>query len=123
VAHQSSERGYSLLKESTSMIVTYVTAALLVFVLTFHFLLQSPLTGKGFEDTLTFGYATGNMVYYQLVFGLLLVAAVVHGLNGLRVILLEWLHPKSYGWLLNLAVVVLMAVLLAFGSYTLVTVG
>ena len=105
------------------MIVTYVTAALLVFVLTFHLLLQSPLTGKGFEDTLTFGYATGNMVYYQLVFGVLLVAAVVHGLNGLRVILLEWLHPKRYVWFLNLAVVVLMAVLLAVGSFTLVTVG
>ena len=115
--------GNSLMKESWSMLATYVTAVVLVFVLTFHLLLQSPLTGKSFEDTLTFGYATGNLVYYQVVFGLLLLAAVVHGLNGVRVLVLEWLHPKRAVWVLNLAILVLMAIFLAVGSYTLLVVG
>jgi succinate dehydrogenase hydrophobic anchor subunit len=113
----------SLMKESWSMIVTYLSAVVLVFVLTFHLLLQSPLVGKSFEDTLTFGNATNNMVYYQVIFGLLLLTAVVHGLNGVRAIALEWLHPKRLNLLLNLIIVALMAFFLAVGTYTLLVVG
>jgi len=105
------------------MVVTYVTAALLVFVLTFHLLLHSPLTGKAFEDTLAFGYATGNLVYYQVIFGVLLFAAVVHGINGLRVIVVEWLHPTRLAWLLNVIVIALMAFFIAVGTVTLIVVG
>jgi succinate dehydrogenase / fumarate reductase, membrane anchor subunit len=123
VARPATEDGSSLMKESWNMIVTYVTAAVLVFVLTFHLLLQSPLTGKAFEDTLSFGYATGNLAYYQVVFGLLLFAAVIHGVNGLRVLAIEWLHPIRLGWLLNLVVLVTMAFLLALGTITLIVVG
>ena len=111
------------MKESWNMVVTYVTAALLVFVLTFHLLLHSPLTGKAFEDTLAFGYATGNLVYYQVIFGALLIAAVVHGFNGLRVILVEWLHPARLAWLLNVIVIALMAFFIAVGTVTLIVVG
>jgi succinate dehydrogenase hydrophobic anchor subunit len=111
------------MKESWNMVVTYVTAALLVFVLTFHFLLHSPISGKAFEDTLSFGYATGNLVYYQVIFGVLLYAAVIHGFNGLRVMAVEWLHPKRRAWLLNAAVFLLMAFFLAVGTVTLIVVG
>ena len=113
----------SLMKESWSMVVTYVSAMALVFVLTFHLLLQSPLVGKAFEGTLTFDYATGNLVYYKVVFGLLLFAAIIHGFNGLRAVAIEWLHPKKLGWLLNLTVVALMAVFLAVGTFTLLVVS
>ena len=123
MAQQTTERGGSLMKESWNMIVTYVTAALLVFVLTFHLLLHSPLAGKAFEDTLSFGYATGNLAYYQLVFGVLLFAAVIHGFNGLRVMAVEWLHPTRLAWLLNAIVFVLMAFFLAVGTVTLIIVG
>ncbi len=117
------ESKYSLMNESWSMLLTYVTAMVLVFVLTLHLLLQSPLTGLPFEDTLTFGYATGNLVYFRLVFGLLLFAAILHGMNGVRVIALEWFHPQKRAWLLNLIVVALMAIFLAVGSYTLLVVA
>jgi succinate dehydrogenase hydrophobic anchor subunit len=117
------EHRNSLMKESWNMVVTYITAAILVFVLTFHLLLQSPLTGKAFEGTLSFSYATGNLVYYQIVFGLLLLTAVVHGLNGIRVLAIEWLHPQRLGWLLNLIVLAVMAFLLAVGTTTLIVVG
>ena len=123
MAKPETNGGSSLMKESWSMLATYVTAVVLVFVLTLHLLLQSPLTGRSFEDTLSFGYATGNLAYYQVVFGLLLLAGVVHGLNGLRVLVLEWLHPRRGGWVLNIAILVLMAIFLAVGSYTLITVG
>jgi succinate dehydrogenase hydrophobic anchor subunit len=113
---------YSLLNESWSMLLTYLTAIVLVFVLTFHLLLHSPLTGSSFEDTLTFGYATGNLVYFKLVFGLLLLAAVLHGFNGVRAVMLELFHPSKRSWLLNVLVVVLVAFFLALGSYTLLVV-
>jgi len=116
------DRGNSLMKESWNMLLTYVTAAVLVFVLTFHLLLQSPLAGKAFEDTLSFGSATGNLVYYRVVFGLLLLTALIHGFNGLRVLAIEWLHPKKMGWLLNLVILMLMAFLLAVGTVTLIVV-
>ena len=117
------EQRWSLMKESWSMLLTYTTAVVLVFVLTFHLLLHSPLAGKAFEDTLAFGYATGNLVYYQLVFGLLLVTAVVHGFNGIRAIAIEWLHPVSRAWLLDLVFYAIMAFFLAVGAVTLIVVG
>jgi succinate dehydrogenase hydrophobic anchor subunit len=111
------------MRESWSMILTYITAMILVFMLTFHFLLQGPLAGKSFEDTLAFKNATENLVSFELVFGLLLYAAILHGLNGVRVIALEWFHPEQKAWLLNLVVLALMAFFLALGSYTLLVVG
>jgi succinate dehydrogenase hydrophobic anchor subunit len=123
MAQPANEKGGSLMKESWNMVVTYVTAALLVFVLTFHLLLHSPLSGKAFEDTLSFGYATGNLVYYQVIFGVLLFAAVIHGFNGLRVMAVEWLHPTRLAWLLNVIVFALMAFFLAVGTVTLLVVG
>ena len=123
MAGPSNVKDGSLIKESWNMVVTYATAAILVFVLTFHLLLHSPLTGKAFDATLSFGYATGNLTYYQVIFGFLLFAAVIHGFNGIRSIAIEWLHPERRTWLLNMIVFVLMAFFLAVGVVTLVVVG
>jgi len=123
MAEPAKEKGGSLMKESWNMVVTYVTGALLVFVLTFHLLLHSPLMGVAFDSTLLFPNATGNLVDYQIVFGLLLIGAVIHGFNGIRVMVLEWLHPTRLAWLLNLIVFLLMAFFIAVGTVTLVVVG
>ncbi|HXW95584.1 MAG TPA: hypothetical protein VEJ19_07755 [Nitrososphaerales archaeon] len=123
MAEPAKVNGGSLVKESWNMVVTYVTGAILVFVLTFHLLLHSPLAGKAFDATLSFGYATGNLTYYQVIFGFLLFAAVIHGFNGLRTIAIEWLHPTRRAWLLNVFVFLLMAFFLAVGTVTLVVVG
>lgn len=111
------------MKESWSMLATYITGSLLVFVLTFHLLLHSPLTGMAFDQTLLFPNATGNLIEYQVVFGLLLLAAVIHGFNGIRVIVVEWLHPRRFAWLLNLTILLLMIFFLAVGTITLVVIG
>jgi len=116
------KESYSLFKESWGMLLTYLTAMVLVVVLTIHLLLESPLTGVQLDATLLFPVARANLIYFKAVFGLLLYAAVIHGVNGLRVIALEWLHPRKRAWLLNLLAVILMGFFLALGSYTLVTV-
>jgi len=105
------------------MLLTYITAMVLVVVLTIHLLLESPLTGVQLDATLSFLVARYNLTYFKVVFGLLLYAAVIHGVNGLRVIALEWLHPRKRGWLLNLLALVLIGFFLALGSYTLLTVA
>ncbi len=111
---------YSLLKESWIMILMYTLALIMVFVLTIHLLLVSPLTGKTFDQVLTYSYVLDNLTYYRIVFGLLLYAAVIHGLNGLRIVLIEWLHIRKFQWIINIIIVILMAILLAFGTYTLI---
>jgi len=111
---------YSLMKESWVMLLMYGLGLILIFVLTFHLLLVSPLTGKSFEDNLSYSFVLHNLTYYQIIFGLLLYAATIHGLTGLRVVLIEWLHPGKYEWVINVIIVALMAVLLAVGTYTLV---
>ncbi len=111
---------YSLLKESWNMILMYALALIMIFVLTFHLLLVSPLTGRTFDQVLTYSYVLHNLTYYRIVFGLLLYAAVIHGLNGLRIVLIEWLHIKRFQWIINIIIVILMAILLAFGTYTLI---
>jgi len=123
VAETNRKKEGSLMKESWNMVVTYVTGALLVFVLTFHLLLHSPLMGKAFDSTLLFPTATSNLVDYQIIFALLLVGAVIHGFNGIRVIAMEFLHPTRFAWLLNLIIFGLMAFFIAVGTITLVVVG
>lgn len=113
---------YSLLKESWVMVLMYALALIMIFVLTFHLLLVSPLTGRSFDQTLTYSFVVHNLTYYRIVFGLLLYAAVIHGMNGLRIILLEWAHNRSLQVAINLIIVVLIAVLLAVGTYTLIVV-
>lgn len=104
------------------MILMYTLALIMIFVLTFHLLLVSPLTGKSFDETLSYSFVVHNLTYYRIVFGLLLYAAVIHGMNGLRIILLEWIHPKRAQWAINLVIIALIAVLLAIGTYTLIVV-
>jgi succinate dehydrogenase hydrophobic anchor subunit len=111
---------YSLLKESWNMVLMYALALIMIFVLTFHLLLVSPLTGRTFDETLTYSFVLHNLTYYRIVFGILLYAAVIHGMNGLMIVLLEWLLVRKYQWAVNLLIVILIAVLLALGTYTLV---
>jgi len=110
----------SIFKESWVMLIVYATAIILIFTLTFHLLLQSPLTGLSFQETLSFAYVSRNLLYYRVIFGLLLYAATIHGMIGLRTVILEWLHPKSYTWAINLMTVVVMAAVLALGTLTLI---
>lgn len=104
------------------MILMYALALIMIFVLTFHLLLVSPLTGRSFDQTLTYSYVVNNLTYYRVVFGILLYAAVIHGMNGLRIIVLEWIHPKRAQWAVNLIIIALIAILLAVGTYTLIVV-
>lgn len=101
------------------MFVHYITAIILAVVLTAHLLLHSPFVGIDLEKTLDFEYVFGNLKGYGMIFGLLLFAAVIHGVNGLRVLLLELSQNRGWNVFVNILTVILAVALLAIGLTTL----
>lgn len=105
--------------ESWVMLLHYITAIILVVVLTAHLLLHSPFVGLDFETSLKFDIAKSNLQGFSPVFALLVIAAVIHGVNGLRILLLELSQNKGWNIIVNIFVVVLIIALLIVGLSTL----
>ena len=107
---------------SSIQIWQYITAIVLVFVLGFHLLERvpgiSPLTPESYEDSLSYEAVRKAYTSYWWVLAILLLAALFHGLNGVRGILLEW--RQSRGWTIAVNVVVWLAFigLAGFGLLT-----
>ncbi len=84
------------MKESSLMLLQYVTAVAAIVLITIHLLMQGVLVpytqSNNFQQVLS--------VYRSLVDGalleIMLVVVVAHGFNGLRIILLEW--KQSLTW-------------------------
>ncbi len=98
----------------------YVTAILLIFLLTWHLVIRVPwLRGvNSFAETLA-----NEKVYHEITaYGILLVifawTVVLHAFNGLRTILLEWTSGKYKGIITAIAVILI----LVFGSLATYTV-
>jgi succinate dehydrogenase / fumarate reductase membrane anchor subunit len=107
-------------KASTRQIlVQYITAILLIFLLTWHLVIRVPwLRGtNSFMETLY-----PSKVYHEVsAYGVLLLifawAVVLHGFNGLRTILLEWTSGRYKG-LITAIIVILIIVFGGLASYT-----
>ncbi len=106
--------------ESWVMLLHYITAIILVVVLTAHLLLHSPFVGLDFESSLNFDVAKSNLQGLSPLFALLVIAAIIHGVNGLRVLLLELSQNKGWNVFVNVLAVILAIALLAIGLSTLV---
>ena len=105
--------------ESWVMLLHYITAIILVVVLTAHLLLHSPFAGLDFETSLNFDIARSNLQGFSPLFALLVIAAVIHGVNGLRILLLELSQNKGWSVFVNALAVILIIALLALGLSTL----
>ena len=108
-------------KGTVQAIVQYITAILLIFLLTWHLVIRVPwLRGvETFKDTLS-----PNLVYHEInAYGVLLLvfayAALLHGFNGLRGILLEWTSGK-YKNLITIVIVILIVVFGALATFTVI---
>jgi succinate dehydrogenase / fumarate reductase membrane anchor subunit len=108
------------LRESRMMFVQYVTAAAAVVLVTIHLLMQGVLVpyykAIDFQQVLS--------VYRSWVDGalleLLLIVVVVHGFNGLRVILLEWRQTRPWTSGVNWATLLVCAGMVIYGTRTVV---
>ncbi len=106
---------------SKKMLLQYLTAILLIFLLTWHLVIRVPwLRGvESFMETLA-----PDVIYHEIsAYGVLLLifayATLLHGFNGLRNILLEWTNGK-YAGLITVVIVVLLIVFAGLATYTVV---
>lgn len=111
-----------MVRESTLMTLHYITAAIMVVVLTIHVLMHTPVLEAGYEVSLEYEKVLEHYNIAWLDLAILLYAALFHGLNGLRVILIE-LHQgpvweKAVSWIL-LIVGIVAAI---YGTWTLIEV-
>ncbi len=99
----------------------YVTAIFLIFLLTWHLVIRVPwLRGvDSFRDTLAPDKIYRETSTYGILLLIFAYAAVLHGFNGLRGILLEWTSGK-YKTLINLTIAVLVIVFAGLATYTVV---
>lgn len=116
---------YSLvikMRESIIMKIHYGTALGAVALVAVHILMRM---SQKFSDSLQYQNVIANYHFlpYALMLEVLLVLLSVHGFNGLRVILLELKQGSTYERMINYGSLAAMAVLIAYGSRTILMAG
>ncbi|MFN4045775.1 MAG: hypothetical protein ACK4H7_00345 [Acidilobaceae archaeon] len=113
------------MRHGTLSLLQYVTALLMVFLVSWHLILRVPQL-HGVE---TFVETMSPEIIYREVssFGVILVAltlvVVFHGINGLRNFLLELRGGATWSLLVNTASVIAFILLLLIGIYTVIGVA
>lgn len=108
----------STMRESRIMLIQYVTAAAALVLVTFHLLLQGVIvpysTALSFDRVLSVyrGVIDGSLLE------ILLGAVVVHGFNGLRIILLEWRQGRTWSRLTNYGTLIAILTVMGYGTRT-----
>ena len=104
------------------MKIHYGTALGAVALVAVHILMR--MTQK-FSESLQYQNVITNYHFlpYALMLEVVLVLLAVHGFNGLRVILLELKQGSTYERAINYGSIAAMAVLIAYGSRTILMAG
>ena len=102
------------------MILQYVTAIAALILVTFHLLLQGVIVP--YDKALLFSRVL--QVYRGVIDGslleILLIIVVVHGFNGLRIILLEWRQSVLWTKATNIGTLVATLAVIGYGTRTVV---
>jgi len=108
------------MKESRLMQLQYVTAVAALLLVGFHLLMQGVLVPYG--EALSFQRVLS--LYRDWVDGslleLLLVVVLLHGFNGLRMILLEWKQSPSWSAWVNGGAIIAASLAIAYGTRTVI---
>jgi succinate dehydrogenase / fumarate reductase membrane anchor subunit len=108
------------LRESRIMLIQYATAVAALFLVGLHLLMQGVLvsysTALSFQRVLSLyrGVVDGSLLE------ILLVVVLVHGFNGLRIILLEWRQVSGWSRWVNRGCFVAAGLAIAYGTRTVV---
>jgi succinate dehydrogenase / fumarate reductase membrane anchor subunit len=108
------------MRESRLMLVQYVTAVAAVVLVAFHLLMQGVLVPYGTAisfDTLLADYRN---LFYMIFLELLLVVVLVHGFNGLRIILHEWKQSKAWTQWVDVGTVLAIVASVGYGTRTII---
>ncbi|ABM80028.1 hypothetical protein [Hyperthermus butylicus] len=112
-------------RASTLQIWQYITAMILVLVLTFHLVERipgiSPLAAESYEGSLEVEKVQNAYSEYWWILAILLVAALFHGLNGLRGMLLEMRQGRAWTIFVNVLFWILFIGFTIYGLNTIIT--
>lgn len=110
------------MRHGTISLLQYITAILMIFLVSWHLILRVPqLHGvETFVETMS-----PDIIYREISsFGILLIVltlvVVFHGINGLRSFLLELRGGTMWGLFVNAAAAIAFILLLLVGIYTVI---
>lgn len=110
-----------MVRESTLSLFQYITAAILVVFLTIHVVTHVPgVLYPSYSESLKLRSIYDNYALTGWILGVVLVAAALHGINGLRGILLELKQGRSWEVFVNILTVGLMIYVMGLGLLTLI---
>jgi len=112
------------LVSSRSQLLQYITGIILIILVSWHLALRIPWL-RGVEDFVS--TMTPEIVYREIsAFGIALLllayASLFHGINGLRIILLEIHRGRVWDKLVNIASIVAFIVMAAIATHSVVAV-
>jgi succinate dehydrogenase / fumarate reductase membrane anchor subunit len=104
------------------MKIHYGTALGAVALVAVHILMRMT---QNFDQSLEYKNVIANYHFlpYALMLEVILILLSVHGFNGLRTILLEIRQGKTYERMINYGSIAAMAILIAYGSRTILMAG
>ncbi len=111
------------MKAGTIALIQYVTAILMVLLVTWHIALRIPWL-QGVEDLPA--TMSPETIYHEVkrlwpLLVLLSLAVVIHGVNGLRGILLEWVgYNERLRFIVNVLAVLAIILLLLIAIHTVI---
>ena len=110
------------MRESIIMKIHYGTALGAVILVAVHILMRMT---QNFDQSLQYQNVIANYHFlpYALMLEVVLILLSVHGFNGLRVILLELKQGSAYEKMVNYGSLAAMAILIAYGSRTILMAG
>ena len=108
------------MRESRLMLVQYVTAVLAVFLVSIHLTMQGVLntyeTAISFNNILSV-YQNG---LYATFLEALLVVTLVHGFDGVRVILHEWRQTAPWSRWVDIGTILAIVISVGYGTRTVI---
>lgn len=108
------------MRESKLMLVQYATAVVAVVLVSIHLIMQGVIlpydTAILFNNILSI-YQNG---FYAVFLELLLVVVLVHGFNGVRIILLEWRQSAPWSRWVDVGTVLAILVSVGYGTRTVI---
>jgi len=108
------------MKESRLMLVQYATAVLAVALVSIHLLMQGVVTP--YATAISFGNILS--IYrnwlYAVFLESLLVVVLVHGFNGVRIILHEWNQSMSWSSWVDIGTVIAIVASVGYGARTVI---